>query len=751
MLSRTFAQRGFQAIAFDHVQAPQYKVFHLDLCKEEDQLLLCTLIRILRPTLVWLAPPCGTASKAKDIPAFDSLGNPISLPLRSNEFPDGLPDLPSHQRNRVLAANKLYALVTRIICLCEDLRIPWILENPANSYMWLTSPLQSLPKFSSVCFHNCMYGGSRPKLTKLLFHGLDLSPLHVLCDDSHRHLPWKVQGPSGPEFQTAIERAYPKDLCKAIVQLTLHYCIRRGFQDIPSSLSSFSTISTPFFRHHLRGGVGVQPRGRQLAVLPNGFDDFWIPSKELHIDTFSPDLILKSNSLPPGSRFPIDIEFDDGSRHHCQVRNPGNEVKVKTLTPVKPEDYVKRLSHAIHPANLDFASWPWTCQAVDKASSMSNSEILMHRAGVLKSLLQRVNELKEEETLLHERMDPSVAEVNRHKKLTLLDEIAQNIQHPDQSIVEEIAYGFELVGWMPKTGLFEASVNPMAMLPETLDLISKDMTNRALERVMTSKDTDLDNELYEITKDEVTKRWLSPEIGFEDLPEGSVVNPRFAIRQGQKTRAIDDYTFAGVNACAGCHEKVYLQGVDDILSMALEFARRGVGAIEGRTYDLDSAYRQLAIAPTSRKYSYIACYNPHDHRCCIHSLSSMPFGAVASVYAFLRTALLLNRIASELLFIPLTSYFDDFVLISKSDIPTSTGNCFAMMMKIFGFGLSASDKKNKPFAQVFDALGVSFILTKAVEGIIEVTNTEERKIDLIERIRAVLEKGMIAGKAADRG
>ena len=186
------------------------------------------------------------------------------------------------------------------------------------------------------------------------------------------------------------------------------------------------------------------------------------------------------------------------------------------------------------------------------------------------------------------------------------------------------------------------------------------------------------------------------------------MNPRFAIRQGQKTRAIDDYTFSGVNACVGCHEKVYLQGVDDILSMALEFARRGAGAIEGRTYDLDSAYRQLAIAPTSRKYSYIACYNPHDHRCCMHSLSSMPFGAVASVYAFLRTALLLNRIASELLFIPLTSYFDDFVLISKSDISTSTGDCFAMMMKIFGFGLSASDKKEQAFCSSFRCVGGVF-------------------------------------------
>ena len=147
------------------------------------------------------------------------------------------------------------------------------------------------------------------------------------------------------------------------------------------------------------------------------------------------------------------------------MQNPDDDTKVKFLTPVKPEDYVKRLTSAIHPANLDFANWPWTCEAVDKASSMSKSEILMHRANVLKSFLQRANELKDEETLLHEIMDPIVAEVNRGKKLTLLDEMAQNLHHPD-------------LGWMPKTELFEVSINPMAMLPESLDLISKDVTKR---------------------------------------------------------------------------------------------------------------------------------------------------------------------------------------------------------------------------------------------------------------------------------
>ena len=126
---------------------------------------------------------------------------------------------------------------------------------------------------------------------------------------------------------------------------------------------------------------------------------------------------------------------------------------------------------------------------------------------------------------------------------------------------------------MPKTGLFEPIANPIGMLPETLDLMSRDISNRTFERIMTSSDSNLEDELFEVTQDEVERGWLSEEVPICDLPEDAIVNPRFAIKQGQKLRAIDDYTFSGVNACVGCYEKVYLQGVDDILSLALELCK----------------------------------------------------------------------------------------------------------------------------------------------------------------------------------
>ena len=115
-------------------------------------------------------------------------------------------------------------------------------------------------------------------------------------------------------------------------------------------------------------------------------------------------------------------------------------------------------------------------------------------------------------------MDPIIADVSRNKRLVLPDELANALNHLDHTIVKEIAFGFELVGLMSKTDLFESHSTPMAMLPETLDEISKQVTERTIDRVMNWRDPSLDEQLISITRDEVTKRWLSQEVDVDDIP-----------------------------------------------------------------------------------------------------------------------------------------------------------------------------------------------------------------------------------------
>ena len=146
-LSSTFVKFGFQAIAVDHTQSHQFRVMQLDLTIQHDQSLLLDLIRHQKPFLVWMAPPCGTASRARNIPAKNKFGKAFASPLRSDIWPDGLPDLTGMDLERVLSANSLYELCERIASLCDLLGLYWVIENPFDSLFWFTSWISQRHKF----------------------------------------------------------------------------------------------------------------------------------------------------------------------------------------------------------------------------------------------------------------------------------------------------------------------------------------------------------------------------------------------------------------------------------------------------------------------------------------------------------------------------------------------------------------------------------------------------------------------------
>ena len=106
--SSTAVSMGFQSVAVDHVPAKRWHVLQLDLREPGAQQLLLSTLRCLLPALVVLAPPCGTASRARDIPVYSS-GKRIAHPLRSGQHPDGLPSLQGHDLAGVTSANSLYA------------------------------------------------------------------------------------------------------------------------------------------------------------------------------------------------------------------------------------------------------------------------------------------------------------------------------------------------------------------------------------------------------------------------------------------------------------------------------------------------------------------------------------------------------------------------------------------------------------------------------------------------------------------
>ena len=65
-------------------------------------------------------------------------------PLRSDEFPMGLPSLTDDQRRRVELANEMYTESCKIFSYCVSKGMLATMENPSNSLFWSTTPAQQL-------------------------------------------------------------------------------------------------------------------------------------------------------------------------------------------------------------------------------------------------------------------------------------------------------------------------------------------------------------------------------------------------------------------------------------------------------------------------------------------------------------------------------------------------------------------------------------------------------------------------------
>ena len=189
-------------------------IIKYDLTNEEHLELVKNLIRSPKCCFVHFAPPCGTSFRARLIQRKGRWNPPI---VRTDQYPDGLPNLSGTLAIRVAAANKLYGITCDLIQLCLELKKNFSVENPGRSFMWQTTPfvkLLSTYPLLQVLFHHCRYGSSRRKLTKLIHNIPAFQTLETFCQGDHQHDPWG-RTPDG-KWSTAEETAYPWELCKAI-------------------------------------------------------------------------------------------------------------------------------------------------------------------------------------------------------------------------------------------------------------------------------------------------------------------------------------------------------------------------------------------------------------------------------------------------------------------------------------------------------------------------------------------------------
>ena len=162
--------------------------------------------------------PCVTFSVAR------KPGDGGPPPLRSDEFPMGLPHLRSRNLFKLHEGNQLLHFTCDLIALCQQNNVPWCFENPASSRCWMTPRVQSLGgRYIELDF--CQFGEPWRKRTGLLHGGVDFSQLARLCSGQkgwcsttgrkHQHLSGTNEHGA---FWTRVAQPYPLALVTMLAQ-----------------------------------------------------------------------------------------------------------------------------------------------------------------------------------------------------------------------------------------------------------------------------------------------------------------------------------------------------------------------------------------------------------------------------------------------------------------------------------------------------------------------------------------------------
>ncbi|CAE7194532.1 SLC24A2 [Symbiodinium sp. CCMP2592] len=743
MLSYVAKEAGYTAVPIDWHHNKQRTCVHtlqLELRLDSTWSFLRRICSEYNVAWVHMAPPCGTASRAREC-------GPGPKPLRSLRHVRGLPGLPPVEQARVDSANTIY---DNMVAFCDWLfhampHVPFSVENPLHSYLWqLPKWAELVSKHSFVTFDSCLHGSQRKKATALLTNSELLHCLSGPCPGCSSHLPWGKQGRS---FATAEETGYPKLLCERIVACVDKSAASRGIAPERLSVSKVSAA---------RAAGQVQPRGRKFPPIISEFA-YTVSVGSAEAPTLNSKHCLSTawHGVPAGAKLLRESVERGGSR-----LPEGNKFYIFGVYR-SMQAFLNEAKLVVHPFDSARSLPDELLRVLFDTLTKSPVDTMRHRLLKLQHWRALAKQLEPEEEKIRSAMDPCVRKVLGCKRIALMKRVAADLSWPDTTLFDDLAAGFKLTGYLGRTGVFASDVKPA-----TMDLDE-------FWAIRAQKDHDYAEELWNMTLEESNrsgKCWLDGPIDVDSLgdtfPEGWNACRRFAVWQG-KWRAIDDFLEAAVNSCFGCFERVTLKALDEICWLCMQVCRaaKSSGSLDlelssgerlkgplhtawkdpdrvrphCKTYDLQAAYKQLALHPGERPKSIILLREPGSRAVKAFVCNTLPFGASASVMQFNRVALFLQRVLWDLR-VAVTCYYDDFPTMTPSFLSGGTDNAVHALMDLFGFSLS---EKEKPFSCTAETLGVVLDTSDPDMGRIFVSNKPERAAMLEESIGRILEQGQV--------
>ena len=677
--------------------------------------------------LLWvpLAPVCGTASRARDIRRFD--GDP--LPLRSNDYPEGLPDLGENDMTRVQIANLLFQYACEIFLAATSLGVLVTMENPKNSYFWLTCWLLHILKEIPVFFGDfqvCMLGGSRDKWTRVMANFPAIESLNIRCDHTHEHQTWGfAKDAEGKRvWATSLESQYPTKMCIALVNLVLQFAAEHS---LTLRALSFQEDTNPLnANRRAMVSAGQQPRPSRLPPVVSDFCSvavflattlFEVPCSLMQ--KLDRDIKLRTKggqleTVPKYSRFlrfsaltsPKTRGEDQGkSSKRCldeevAMLEDESGFEVAFGLPWTCEGFIKQACCNGHPSLKDMGVPPELDAAVRKHMEWSDLQLSNYRIAWCRKWMSRAHELEAQERQAAAKRHAAVAELTSNKRLLLTREMLADINYEDVDAISLLEQGATLAGEVEK---FKPCL-------ATISQLEADATRRnqlVLQLTCSSGSEETDLQLLAETELEVERGWAEGPIDLSVLEEGATISRRFPLVQSSKTRLIDDFSVSGVNDSCIAHNRVDLHLIDTFCAMVKSFFGQCAVAgkdseLRAKTYDLTSAYRQVLIRPSHYKYAYVCIYNCKRGCAEVYRMKTMPFGATHSVYCFLRLARSLYSLAVRGLYLLTTNFYDDFILAaqpglcesSKNSMRAKSPRLLPTIARLLALSLTLADQSN---------------------------------------------------------
>ncbi|CAE7830851.1 unnamed protein product [Symbiodinium sp. CCMP2592] len=485
--ARTLLNLGFRPppdLSFPiPVTTPGFTSFSLalDLTLDAAQAIFWDLIKECPPFHMHASPPAGTASRSRErpLPKNHALASKAPKPLRSDDFPLGLPSLSaaSQQSLAVRKDNVLYRFVYKLLLHCSASGINVSVENPRNSLFWKV--LQCFAEAEGLLwlpaaleyfdFDQCCHGSDRPKSTRFLCTRGLFTSLRATCPGNHTHRPWGfVFHERSMQLSSSLVSAYPVLLCKRMAS-----CLESAASFMGLSLQASPDLAASSVavlgRQHRRfpplipefRKVAGEDSGREKAAEDShavdnvAVSDGWVASdKAVYPPAKLPRVSDEASSKVPPSGF---LKSSDP---------PKGSVKVGWY--LSMQDHVAKALTLKHPVDTAVALDQDQLDAISFCMKNTEKEVVDHRKLQLMKIKILAKKFEADEARLHSSFDPWFEKVVAGKRLLLWKHLLEQNGFDDMQVCDFMMSGVPIVGQSACPQPFSRKIVPATMSEQDL-------------------------------------------------------------------------------------------------------------------------------------------------------------------------------------------------------------------------------------------------------------------------------------------